>query len=1105
MRLPDEATLSALFDSTTMARAREYVRVGRVLRAEVAEDGLVWGRVRGTRPQPYEQEITLRERKGHTVIDGWCTCPIETNCKHVAAVLLELARRQPTLLELPPPPSIALDPPVAGWLKDLSRAVAPASEYPPEIVQRLFYVLTERPIGGAQRVVVDLLSVRKLKNGGYGKPSRFKLSSIQNDNLPKYILPVDARLVRSLAKNLGQAYYPDATFRLEGSEASRLLREMLATGRCVWGDVSSDPLELGEPRPAKAHWVDLPDGSQKFQIAAPRVIVLPTTPAWYVDREEGTCGPIDLGIDDSVLEVLQRAPTVRAENAQRVHDEIAQLLPDRPELRPAARNAPILRQVEPIPYLTLHRDKATFHPYRYSWNRTSEPEGTEHVLPTATLEFDYDGVRVGGTGAEVRKTEGEDVIVMPRRRSEESEALREMHFRGWMRVREAYEWKVPGRQDEDFLIAPPSPTDLDVHWQAFYEFLRQDVPDLREAGWRIEGAPEVPPDSEVIWQVEAREETNDWFGLDLGIVVQGEKIDLRPILIEALRTLARAPAVDEENDVNVYHELPNGKLIALPAKRLRPLMNALRELFGSPHEWPDELGIPAARAAETALLDGAGVKWEAPERLQSLRGRLQDFERIEPVPVPASLQAELRPYQASGFAWLQFLREFGFGGILADDMGLGKTVQTLAHVLQEKEAGRLDRPVLIVAPTSTLPNWRREAERFAPSLRVLVLHGPERKTHFAEMGEHDLVITSFPLLVRDREALKAQEFHLAVLDEAQNIKNPAAAVTQAARSLNARHRLCLTGTPVENSLTELWSLFHFLMPGFLGSLADFGRRFRTPIESKGDTVAQGRLVRRIRPFVMRRTKEEVATELPPKTEMVERVELAGAQRDLYESLRLAMDRRVRELIASKGFEKSRIEILDALLKLRQVCCDPRLVKLDSAKKVQGSAKRERLLEMLGQLRGEGRRILLFSQFTSMLDLIEEDLRTAGMEWVRISGDTQDRDTPVRRFQAGEVPLFLISLRAGGTGLNLTAADTVIHYDPWWNPAVENQATDRAYRIGQDKAVFVFKLVAAGTVEERILELQERKARLAGAVFGDGEAATSLTADDLRWVLSHDEG
>jgi hypothetical protein len=1102
MRLPDEATLSALFDSTTIARAREYVRVGRVVHAEISDQNLIWGRVRGTRPQPYEQEITLRERKGLTVVDGWCSCPIETNCKHVAAILLELARRNPTPPE-PPPPSLVLDPPVAGWLKDLSRAVAPTSEYPPEVVQRLFYVLTERPLNGAQRVVVDLVSVRKLKNGGYGKPSRFKLSSIQNDNLPKYILPVDARLVRSLAKNLGQAYYPDATFRLEGPEAARLLREMLATGRCVWADVASDPLELGEPRPAKAHWVDLPDGSQKFQIAAPRVLILPTTPAWYVDRDEKTCGPLDLGIEDSVLEVLLRAPTVRAENAQRVHDEIAQLLPDRPELRPAARKAPILRQVTPVPCLTLRREAATFHPYRYSWRRAPETGGTEHTVPTATIEFDYGGVRVHGPGTEVRTTEGEDVLVMPRRRPEESEALREMHFRGWMRVREAYEWKVPGREDEDFLMAPPEPSDLDVHWQAYYEFLREDVPDLREAGWRIEGAPEVPPDSEVIWQVEAREETNDWFGLDLGIVVQGEKIDLRPILIEALRTLARAPAVDEEDDVNVYHELPNGKLLALPAKRLRPLMNALRELFGSPYEWPDELGIPAARAAETALLDGAGVKWEAPERLQSLRARLQDFERIEPVPIPASLQAELRPYQASGFAWLQFLREFGFGGILADDMGLGKTVQTLAHVLQEKEAGRLDRPALIVAPTSTLPNWRREAERFAPSLRVLVLHGPDRKTHFAEMGDHDLVITSFPLLVRDRETLKAQEFHLAALDEAQNIKNPAAAVTQAARSLNARHRLCLTGTPVENSLTELWSLFHFLMPGFLGSLADFGRRFRTPIESKGDLLAQERLVRRIRPFVMRRTKEEVATELPPKTEMVERVELAGAQRDLYESLRLAMDRRVRELIASKGFEKSRIEILDALLKLRQVCCDPRLVKLDSAKKVQGSAKRERLLEMLGQLRGEGRRVLLFSQFTSMLDLIEEDLRAAGIEWVRISGDTQDRETPVRRFQAGEVPLFLISLRAGGTGLNLTAADTVIHYDPWWNPAVENQATDRAYRIGQDKAVFVFKLVAAGTVEERILELQERKARLADAVFGDGEAAASLTADDLRWVLSHE--
>ena len=304
------------------------------------------------------------------------------------------------------------------------------------------------------------------------------------------------------------------------------------------------------------------------------------------------------------------------------------------------------------------------------------------------------------------------------------------------------------------------------------------------------------------------------------------------------------------------------------------------------------------------------------------------------------------------------------------------------------------------------------------------------------------------------------------------------------RKIDARHRLCLTGTPLENHLGELWSQFDFLLPGFLGNSNTFAKYWRMPIEKQGDAQRRNLLAQRIRPFILRRKKEEVARELPPKTVIVRKIELAGSQRDLYETVRAAMDAMVREEVASKGFGRSQIVILDALLKLRQICCDPRLVKAASAQRVRERAKLDLLMTMLPELVDEGRRILLFSQFTSMLSLIETELKFAGLDYVILKGDTSDRELPVRRFQAGEVPIFLISLKAGGVGLNLTAADTVIHYDPWWNPAVENQATDRAHRLGQDKPVFVYKLIIAGSIEEKILALQERKADLAAGILSE---------------------
>jgi len=360
------------------------------------------------------------------------------------------------------------------------------------------------------------------------------------------------------------------------------------------------------------------------------------------------------------------------------------------------------------------------------------------------------------------------------------------------------------------------------------------------------------------------------------------------------------------------------------------------------------------------------------------------------------------------------------------------------------------------------------------------------------------------VLARDIADMKELSWQVVVLDEAQAIKSPASKATRAVGMLDTKHRVCLSGTPIENNLEELWSQFNFLMPGLLGDRAVFAKRFRTPIEKRGDDQRRMQLVRRIKPFILRRTKSEVATELPPKHTILRRITLAPDQRELYETIRVTLQERVREEVAERSLAGSRIVVLDALLKLRQVCCDPRLVKLPSARLVESSSKLDDLLEMVCEMIPEGRRILLFSQFTSMLDLMKPRLQEAGIPYVELRGDTRDRAEPVRAFQAGEVPLFLISLKAGGRGLNLTAADTVIHYDPWWNPAVENQASDRAHRIGQTKSVFVYKLIGADTVEERILELQQRKAELANLTFTQPGDMAALAQDDVDYLFGNGE-
>ena len=641
-------------------------------------------------------------------------------------------------------------------------------------------------------------------------------------------------------------------------------------------------------------------------------------------------------------------------------------------------------------------------------------------------------------------------------------------------------------------------------------FMTEHLMKLEALDWQVEYADNfsmrfVRPDR---WIQELREQRNrSWFEFELGVECDGERIDLIPVLtayLEGQLGMERQLKLLGPDD-KVPIQLEDGRYLAMPVKRLQPIIKILEDLIeelrGKRRDDDKPLlhsMIAAELLNESSDFTDAGSSTEV---LQAVGRGLSGFKGIEEVPEPQGLQAELRDYQKTGFRWLQFLSQYRLGGILADDMGLGKTLQTIAHMLAEKVSGRLTKPVLIVAPTSLLGNWQEEIAKFAPALTVHIYYGPGRHRQRQAFDAADVIVTSYSLVFRDQESLETYCFSHLILDEAQNIKNPASRSSQSVCALDAENRLCISGTPIENHLEELWSLFHFLMPGFLGRQENFRQRFRHPIEKEGDTFARNLLASRVGPLMLRRKKTEVAKELPPKTEMIRSVELEGAQRDLYETIRAAMQDRVQEVIAEQGIERAHLYILDALLKLRQGCCHPRLLSLEAAQQVETSAKMEFLFEMLPEMIGEGRRVLLFSQFTTMLDLLEHRLGEVCISHVRLDGSTRNRDAVVKRFQRKEVPLFLISLKAGGVGLNLTQADTVIHYDPWWNPAVENQATDRAYRIGQDQPVFVYKLITKGSIEERIVAMQEDKKELVEGLLSEGvKHSMKFSKSDLQTLL-----
>jgi ERCC4-related helicase len=945
------------------------------------------------------------------------------------------------------------------------------------------------------QLLIETCVARRLSQGHHEYISHFDPALAKVATPARFLQPVDLKILQTLDCSSPDSFEHHS--RLEGEHSAALFEMILDTQRCYLHPMGEDNvLQRGSTRKITLYWSTDRFGWQQlvWLTAPPAEFLLPLSLPWYLDPKTLCCAPLQSNLpSDCLWELLNQAP-IEPGQIKAWYASYQQAYPNPPIPSPRIFAPHHLAPVTPIPCLCL-----THHDH--------EGAEKEHKdLRQAQFTLDYGGIRLAPDAPNTFLKE-DTLFLITRDPEAESTALKQLLDEGLKVVSTD---KVSGTS---LVPATPFPQTIALAW---IDFQLHAIARLRKQGWHIafKNFPHRLMEASQ-WRCHvARLDREDWFNLSLDIEVEGQRIALLPLLLKLLESLPP----DQLEPESIFDQpllLPmedingNACLLRLSGERATNLLALLLEIcatgrptLGHPFECNRGQLVRLA-ALDSDLPSGhTPIEW-VDDEIRVMAQRISSLEQLPSRESPASLQAELRPYQKEGLTWLQFLCEFHLAGILADDMGLGKTLQVLAHLLVEKACGRASQPSLVVVPTSLTFNWLHEARRFAPELRVLILQGAQRKSRFKQLQDYDLIITTYPLLSRDSHVLKTSHFHLLILDEAQAIKNPKSQASRIVRQLNARHRLCLTGTPLENHLGELWSLFDFLMPGLLGNAKQFRREFRLPIENHNDEAVTRKLSHRLRPFLLRRTKQQVAKDLPQKSEIVQSITLEGKQRELYEMVRLSMHRRVRTEIEQQGLARSQIVVLGALLKLRQVCCDPRLVNSTAITDTSESAKLAYLMTLLSEMIEEGRHILLFSQFTTMLEFIEAEVKSTGIDYVKLTGQTRDRESPVTKFQQGKIPLFLISLKAGGVGLNLTSADTVIHYDPWWNPAVERQATDRSHRIGQKNKVFVYKLICEGTLEEKILAMQQRKQRLTEGLYekNSNDPTPQWNLEDIEALFS----
>ena len=1052
----DIPALAARTDSGTFQRGREYSLQGRVRLRHVERDRAA-ADVRGS-----ETYTVLFEMHGDKLCST-CDCPVSGGdsdevCKHQIAAALVLKN----YLRVNPPET---------WQTVLAAAVkagARTTGAGPRHV--LFFSLQERrsewaifpytlPLSLlADADLSDAAALSKfVKSGKLSRQAKPLRSPIDPRRfVPAFGLGPDALKLAALAGQGNYSFYYEKAF-----DPSALLP--LLTGGFVFRGRESDPLQAPvavSAAPGRAE-VDLIQtdagmvlrptiklGDTTLDLVPEKTAVVSADPLWLLSKTmlypvEDGAGLVSILLDHPDL-------TVPPDETETFFDTF--LLPMAEQVSVVGNGIQWEEEAatEPVPRLYLSENEKTL---------------------VVTLRFGY-----GGTEVDFDRAAGQTMLL----RKPNSLILMRLHRQP---VLEAH-WAETLNEHKLKRGTEPGHYALRARTDAV-DFLLSEIPRLTVAGYEIYGEADLVSSkvNRNVPTISFRVSSEiDWFDVDAVVQFGETQIDLKAVR-KAVRRRER------------FVKLADGSIGEIPTEWLEKY----RYLFSMSEETEDGLRLSGAQITLLDQLLMEGDRVEADAEFQRRREHLRGFEEIKPSVLPQNINGTLRPYQKSGVDWLHFLHDYGFGGCLADDMGTGKTFTTLAFLQSLSETNHATAATLLVLPRSLIFNWEREVQKFTPGLRILNHAHATRAKDLAQFDEYDLVLTTYGILLRDIELLRKHRFHYVILDEAQAIKNPLSQSAKAVRLLNSDHKLSLTGTPVENSTIELWSQFAFLNPGLLGSFEHFRLEFAGAIEKDHDEIAAAFLRKLVHPFILRRTKDQVAPELPPRTEEILEVEMEPGQKKLYDKTRDYYRDQILGVVDKNGINDVRMKILEGLLRLRQIANHPRLVEPDTR---AVSGKFERLLETLETLRAEGHKALVFSQFVSMLTLVREALDARKIPYAYLDGQTTDRQGRVDDFQNNpDLPFFLISLKAGGVGLNLTAADYVIHIDPWWNPAVEMQATDRTHRIGQTRPVFVYKLITRNTVEEKILLLQDRKRALVSQLIStETSFFKSLTKQDIELLF-----
>ncbi|NLF72194.1 MAG: helicase SNF2 [Candidatus Anammoximicrobium sp.] len=1132
---------SRSFDSATRSRGTAYY-YGRCVRIVANDANGLQATVVGSGPAPYDVELDWSRAEREAEVDAYCTCPRYADghlCKHIwAAILAADARglapqlaRQPSLIvvhenesdgepdhkpddwldeEFPagrpryatprqsPGPGFAARPPRTrklDWKQLLAPAVGAAkpglAAHPPRQLDAVEYdgrgrrheawfLLNLTASLERGTLIVDFYQRESRKSGGFGKIKR--LSVRRNERLIGYS-EEDRQLLQQLLGNTAQndssygSYYYGGAFadsqaynRCAVSAALQdvLVPRLCGSGRFVWLANNSLPVEEGR-------WIAWDDGpAWQFRLA---VQADDAQRQWTIQGQlvrDAQITPLGdavlllssgLVLFPQALARLDAAADFAWISTLRKHPAITVPYADRGELLKYLCAAPRLPQVDLPANLNVVQVRpepqgklAIRAPQRYS----------DHRYLWANVSFLYGDWTVPWSDGQSAWFDAEQDQLVFRSLDKEQECFNQLTA-----------------LDIQPMASPSHYTDApDVRF--LHKQLPHVVDRLTAQGWQVESEGKLirRPGSFHLSVATGI----DWFELDGRVDFDGVTASL-PSLLKALRNKDK------------YIRLDDGTHGIMPEEWLKKY-GGLADL-GQQEEGKLKFAASQALLLDALLAAQENVTVDA--RFDEYRRKLQSFEGVVASEAPQGFAGSLRGYQKDGLGWLNFLREFRFGGCLADDMGLGKTVQVLAMLESRRSgplpAGQTRKPSLVVVPKSLVFNWLEEAARFTPQLRVLDYSGLERAALRERFADYDAIVATYGILRRDIVELRKIPLDYAILDESQAIKNANAQAAKACRLLQADHRLAMTGTPVENHLGELWSLFEFLNPGMLGRSGAFTSLTKSGRSRDEDDGTLPLLAHALRPFLLRRTKEQVLSELPEKTEQTLYCEMESKQRKLYDELRDFYRSSLSERVAKLGLAKAKIHVLEALLRLRQAACHPGLI--DAKRATEASAKLELLMEQIAEVVSEGHKALIFSQFTSLLAIVRQHLDKHGVVYEYLDGQTRDRKQRVQRFQQDrQCPLFLISLKAGGQGLNLTAADYVYILDPWWNPAVEAQAVDRAHRIGQNRHVFAYRLICRDTVEEKIIELQREKRELADAIVSaDNSVIGSLTAEDLQLLLS----